>query len=107
MHTDTHILRLGYQKSANFLPLLYPLEAGWVAPDSPWRVELVDATQADLLAGVLGRDLDAAFLAPGAVTQHGDQLVTLGGWGLACEGRVETAIVLSPKRLDLLHEGSV
>src|SRR6476646_4515423 len=107
MHTDMHILRLGYQKRANFLPLRYPLEAGWVAPDSPWRVEQVDATQSDLLAGLLGGDLDAAFLAPAAVAQHGERLATLGGWGLACEGRVETAIVLSPKRLDLIHEGGV
>jgi predicted solute-binding protein len=107
MHSDIHNLRVGYQKRGNFLPLLYPLEAGWVAPESPWRVEVVNAPSGELLARTLEGELDAAFLAPGAVAGHGGQLAALGGWGLACEGRVETAIVLAPQRLDLIHEGHV
>jgi predicted solute-binding protein len=98
---------VGYQTRSNFLPLLYPLEAGWVAPESPWRVEFVNAAPAELPAAVLAGELDAAFLAPGAVAEHGAELAALGGWGLACEGRAETGILLSPKRLDLIHEGHV
>ncbi len=107
IHTDMHILRLGYQNRANFLPLLYPIEAGWVAPESPWKVEIINAAPGALLVEMLNGSLDAAFLPPGAVAQHGGQFGALGGWGLACEGRTETALLLAPQRLDLMHEGNI
>lgn len=107
MAGDMHILRLGYQNRANYLPLLYPVEAGWAGAESPWTLEVVSGGPGVLLEGMLNGSLDAAFLSPVAVAQHGGMLSTLGGWGLACEGRVETALLLAPQRLDLMHEADV
>jgi len=105
MAQDIHILRLGYHDRANMLPLLYPLKAGWVAPESPWRLEIVDGPPAALLASILAGNLDAAFVTPAAAQLHGRELAPLGGWGLAGTGASETALLLAPQRLDLI-EGS-
>lgn len=104
---DLHILRLGYHDRANLMPLLYPLKAGWVGAESPWKLEVVNMVPSALVNGLLGGDLDAAFIAPFALTQRGDQLASLGGWGLASEGTSETALLLAPRRLDLMDEGHV
>ncbi len=108
---DFHILRVGWQKRANLMPLLYPLETGWVGPESPWKLEVVNGTPAALLDGLLdglleGR-LDAAFVTPVAVSRHGERLATLGGWGLASEGASGTALLLAPQRLDLMDGADV
>jgi predicted solute-binding protein len=107
MHKDFHILRLGYHDRANLAPLLYPIKAGWVGPQSPWKLEIVNAPPAALLSQALDGSLDAAFLPPAALTRHGEQFSPLGGWGLASEGRSETAILLAPQRLDLIDGGEV
>src|SRR5437870_2384582 len=114
MHINVHTLRLGYHDRANLMPLLYPIKAGWVAPQSPWGLEVVNAHPLALLDEVLAGNLDAAFLPPAALTQHGEggrpedvSLHSPGGWGLASEGRSETAILLAPQRLDLMDGGQV
>jgi predicted solute-binding protein len=107
MHDDLHILRLGYYNHTNLLPLLYPIEAGWVSLESPWRVEAENAPPGALLERLLAGELDAALVAPGALAQHGSRLSPLGGWGLAVEGRAETAVLLAPKRLDMMDKGEV
>jgi predicted solute-binding protein len=107
IHRDLHILRLGYHDRGNLAPLLYPLEAGWVAPDSPWKLEMVRGHPEDLLSQALDGSLDAAFLPPLSLTRHGERLSPLGGWGLASEGKSETAILLAPQRLDLIDGSEV
>src|SRR3954468_5890998 len=89
IHNNSHILRLGYHNRANLMPLLYPIEAGWVAPDSPWKLETANATPDALTGQVLNGGLDAAFLPPAALSRHGEHLSPLGGWGLASEGKSE------------------
>jgi predicted solute-binding protein len=107
IHNNSHILRLGYHSRANLIPLLYPIEAGWVAPDSPWKLEIADAAPESLTGRVLDGSLDAAFLPPAALSRHGERLSPLGGWGLASEGKAETTILLAPQRLDLMDGGEV
>jgi predicted solute-binding protein len=114
MHINVHILRLGYHDRANLMPLLYPIKAGWVAPESPWSLEIVNAHPLALLDEMLDGKLDAAFLPPAALTRRGDEgghgdprLHSPGGWGLASEGRSEIAILLAPQRLDLMDGGRV
>jgi predicted solute-binding protein len=102
MTEDLHILRLGYHDRANFLPLLYPLKAGWVGPESPWRLEIVNETPAALLSELLDGNLDAAFVTPAGAQLHGNKIAPLGGWGLAGAGATETALLLAPQRLDLI-----
>lgn len=104
---DFHNLRLGYYDRANLLPLLYPLKAGWVAPDSPWKLEVVHDTPAALLAALLRRELDAAFVPPAGVMQNGAALAPLGGWGLASEGITATILLIAPQRLDLIDGGDL
>src|SRR3954447_16855714 len=106
-HRDLHTLRLGSQHRAILAPLLYPIEAGWAAPQADWKVETVRALPGALAGMVLDGSLDAAFLPPQALTQHGDRLRSLGGWGLGAEGKSETALLLAPQRLDLLDGGEV
>jgi predicted solute-binding protein len=98
---DFHILRLGYWDRANLLPLLYPLKAGWVATESPWKLELVNATPAALLDDLLADKLDAAFVAPVGLVQNGSALAPVGAWGLASEGITATVLLLAPQRLDM------
>jgi chorismate dehydratase len=117
LHMDVHTLRLGYHDRANLMPLLYPVKAGWVAPQSPWSLEIANALPAALLDQVLGGELDGAFLPPAALTRYGDAggsrghgdpvLHSPGGWGLVSEGRSETAVLLAPQRLDLMDGGRV
>lgn len=104
---DMHILRLGYVDRANLLPLLYPLQAGWTLPESPWKLEVVHATPGALSEGLLGGGLDAALLSPVALTLNSGRLAPLRGWGLAVEGATETALLLAPERLDGMDEGHV
>ncbi|HEX9988288.1 MAG TPA: MqnA/MqnD/SBP family protein [Chloroflexia bacterium] len=103
----SYLLRLGYQDRANFLPLLYPLKAGWALPESPWKLEIANDTPQSLLEGLLGGDLDAAFISPVALTQHSRQIAPLRGWGLAVEGATETGMILAPQRLDLVDGRSI
>jgi chorismate dehydratase len=104
---DFHNLRLGYWDRANLLPLLYPLKAGWVAPDSPWKLEVVHDTLSALLSALLRGELDAAFVPPAGVIQNGGALAPLGGWGLASEGITATVLLIAPLRLDLLDGGDL
>lgn len=104
---DFHNLRLGYWDRANLLPLLYPLKAGWVAPDSPWKLEVVHDTLAGLLSALLRGEIDAAFVPPAGVIQNSNRLAPLGGWGLASEGMTATVLLIAPKRLDLLDGGEL
>ena len=99
---DPHTLRLGYHNRANFAQLLYPLDAGWVGPESPWKLQLVHETHKALTAGLLEGDLDATFIPPAGAQRSGNKLAPLGGWGLACAGASETAILLAPRRIDLI-----
>lgn len=105
--SDLHILRLGYNDRANLLPLLYPLKAGWVGAESPWKLEVIDMPPASLVKNLMDGGLDAAFIPPFALTQRGERLAALGGWGLASEGITETALLLAPQRLDLMDGGHV
>ncbi|HST04506.1 MAG TPA: MqnA/MqnD/SBP family protein [Chloroflexia bacterium] len=100
-------LRIGYYNRANFAPLLYPLEAGWVAPSSPWTLEIEHATPVDLLDSLLADNLDAAFVTPASAQQNGKKIAPLGGCGLAVAGAAETALFLSPKRIDFINGGDV
>lgn len=104
---SAQLLRLGYHNRANFAPLLYPLEAGWVAPPSPWSLDIENAAPAELLEGLLSEDLDAAFVTPASAQQNGKKITPLGGWGLAVAGKAETALFLSPRRIDLIDGGDV
>lgn len=104
---DMHILRVGWHSRANLLPLLYPLEAGWVLPPSPWKLEMQSATPGELLSALRAGDLDAAFVPSLAVLLHDRELSTLGGWGLAAEGATGTALLLAPQRLDLMDGGDL
>jgi predicted solute-binding protein len=99
---DAHTLRLGYPDRADYLPLLYPLQAGWAAPDSPWKLEVVNASPGDLGGSLLEGDLDAAFVPPLTLSQNGSRLEALGGWGVSSEGPSELALLLAPQRLDLM-----
>ena len=99
---DQHTLRLGYHHRVNFAPLLYPLEAGWVGLESPWRLLSVDQTHRTLTEGLLAGDLDAAFLPAAGAQKWGSKVTPLGGWGLACTGASETAVLLAPRRIDLI-----
>jgi predicted solute-binding protein len=101
------LLRLGYHDRANLLPLLYPLKAGWIGPESPWKLEIVNETPAKLLSALLDGELDAAFLTPAAAQLHGGKIAPLGGWGLAGTGASETALLLAPQRLDLVDGSDV
>ncbi len=105
--TDIHILRLGYHDRANLMPLLYPLKAGWVGATSPWKLEVVNLSPNALVRGLVEDDLDAAFIPPFTLTQRGERLAALGGFGLSSEGISETALLLAPQRLDLLDGGHV
>jgi predicted solute-binding protein len=107
IHKDLHILKLGYHSRANLMPLVYPIEAGWAAPQSPWEMQIVNTTPAALDARVLDGDLDAAFLPTAALAREGARISPLGGWGLASEGKSETAMLLAPQRLDLMDGGEV
>ncbi len=102
---DFHILRLGWHDRANALPLLYPLTMGWVAPDPPWQLHTVRAAPRALLEALLSGSLDAAFIAPVGLAQYDKQLTPVNGWALACEGASATALLLAPRRLDMMHEG--
>lgn len=104
---DFHILRLGYHDRANLMPLLYPLKAGWVGASSPWKLEVVNLVPSALVSELISGELDAALIPPLVLTQRGDRLASLGGWGLASEGASETALLLAPQRLDLMDEGHV
>lgn len=104
---DFHILRLGYYDHANLLPLLYPLDAGWAAPPSPWKLEIVKALPAELEQKMQDGELDAAFLTPFSIARESSNLGPVGAWGLAIEGRTETALLLSPQRLDLMDQQDV
>src|SRR4051812_31079883 len=107
IHNDLHILRLGYQDRANYVPLLYPVKAGWVAAPSPWRVEVRNEAPQGLVDAMLAGELDAAFLPPGAVARYAARFSALGGWGLATEGRMDTALLLAPQRIDLIDGADV
>ena len=100
--SDRYTLRLGYHHRANFAPLLYPLEAGWVGLESPWRLLAVDRTHIALTESLLAGDLDAAFIPAAGAQKWGGKLAPLGGWGLACAGASETALLLAPRRIDLI-----
>jgi len=89
------------------MPLLYPLKAGWVGAESPWKLEAENLLPSQLANALLQGELDAAFIPPLTLTQQGAKLASLGGWGLASEGATETALLLAPQRLDLMHEGEV
>lgn len=104
---DFHILRVGYHDRVNLLPLLFPLKAGWVGAGAPWKLEVMDLPPSELVRALLQGELDAAFIPPLTLTQRGDELALLGGWGLASEGVTETALLLAPQRLDLMHEGEL
>ena len=82
------------------MPLLYPLKAGWVGAESPWKLEVVNMPPAALVRALVDGELDAAFIPPFTLTQRGDRLAALGGWGLASEGVTETVLLLAPQRLD-------
>jgi chorismate dehydratase len=99
---ERHTLRLGYHHRANFAPLLYPLEAGWVGLESPWRVDTPDLPHGELTQALLADDLDAAFVPAAGAQKWGSKIAPLGGWGLACAGAAETAIMLAPRRIDLI-----
>ncbi len=97
---DLHILRLGYGDRVNFVPLLYPVAAGWSGPQSPWKMELKNGTPSTLLQGLLSGDLDAAFVPPAVLMQRGANLQPLGSWCLATEGTAGTGLLLARERLD-------
>jgi chorismate dehydratase len=105
--SDIYIVKLGYHDRANLLPLLYPLQAGWTAPASPWKLEVVNAILSELVQRLLQGELDAAFVPPAAVQQHGRDFSPLEGWGLASEGATETALLLAPRRLDMMDGADV
>lgn len=104
---DFHNLRLGYWDRANLLPLVYPLKAGWVAPDSPWKLVVAHDTPGGLLSALLRGEIDAGFVPPAGVIQNGGTLAPLGGWGLASEGMTATALLIAPRRLDLMDGGDL
>lgn len=105
--SNPRALRLGYMDRAHLLPLLYPAKMGWVGPQSPWELEVVNAAPSELLDGLLNGRLDAALLSPAAVTQHGARLMVVGGWGLASEQVSHAGILLAPQRLDLMDGGEL
>lgn len=107
MSEDLHILRLGYHDRANLLPLLYPLKVGWVGPESPWKLEVVNDTPGAVLEGLLAGRLEAGFVTASAAQLYGRKIAPLGGWGLAAEGTSETALLLAPNRIDLIDGGDV
>lgn len=89
------------------MPLLYPLEAGWVGPESPWKVEVVIDTPDRVLNGLLEGRIDAGLVSPVALAQHGQKLSALGGWGVVSEGISDAALLLAPQRLDLIDKSDV
>ncbi|HUP26846.1 MAG TPA: MqnA/MqnD/SBP family protein [Chloroflexia bacterium] len=97
-----HTLRLGYFDRTAVLPLLYPLQAGWVAPQSPWTLTVENCAPADVVSALLEGGLDAGMVSPVALARHGSELSTVGGWGVASEGITEGAVLLAPQRLDLM-----
>lgn len=99
---NSHNLRLGYLPRANFAPLLYPLEAGWISPKSPWQLQLVPGSHSALIADLLKGELDAAFVSTADAQRWGQKLAPLGGVGLASTGAAETALLLAPRRIDLI-----
>ncbi len=106
-NTERDTLKLGYFGRAALMPLLYPLEAGWVGPESPWKLEVVTDTPARVLAGLLEGRLDAGFVSPAVLARHGQKLAALGGWGVVSEGISGAALLLAPQRLDLMDKSDV
>ena len=99
---DQYNLRLGYPDRADLVPIMHGLHAGWVGPESPWKLEAVSASASGLERGLTDGTLDAAFVPPLVLSQGGARLQALGGWGVACEGPSDLALLLSPQRLDLM-----
>ncbi|MEO6456940.1 MAG: MqnA/MqnD/SBP family protein [Chloroflexia bacterium] len=105
--TEQKTLRLGYFGRAALMPLLYPLEAGWVGAESPWKLEVAINTPSKVLDGLLMGEIDAGFVSPVALAQHGQKLAALGGWGVVSEGISSAALLLAPQRLDLMDKSDV
>ncbi len=89
------------------MPLLYPLEAGWVGAESPWKLEVAINTPSKVLDDLLMGEIDAGFVSPAALAQHGQKLAALGGWGVVSEGISGAALLLAPQRLDLMDKSDV
>ena len=98
---STEPLRFGYTGSVHWLPLLYPLEAGWVYP--PGRlVTWHDLPPGEVLARLDAGTLDAALVAPVAYARRRGALDLLPGVGLASEGPTAAAVLQSTERADNL-----
>jgi predicted solute-binding protein len=82
--------------------LLYALEAGWVGVESPWKIELVDGRHGELEERLLEGELDAAFIPATGAQKRGKKITPLGGWGLPRAGVTETALLIAPRRIDLI-----
>jgi chorismate dehydratase len=70
-------------------------------------MEVVNASPGELSSALLRGELDAAFVPPLTLSQNGSRLEALGGWGVSCEGPSDLALLLAPKRLDLMDGGDL
>jgi chorismate dehydratase len=102
----TRTLRFGYTSSLHLLPLMYPLEAGWVLPPGP-PIAWEDLPPSELLARLDAGDLDGALVPPVAYARRRRQLELLPGVGLASEGPTAAAVLRSAQRADLLDRQAI
>jgi predicted solute-binding protein len=67
----------------------------------------VSGRHPELVDALLEERLDAAFIPAIAAQKWGKKLAPLGGWGLTSAGTTETALLLAPRRIDLIDGESV
>lgn len=100
------LLRFGYTDSIHLLPLLHPLQAGWVIP-SGLRLQLVALPALDLEAGLRRGDLDGGLVEPITYARLRGSLEVMPGIGLASEGATNLVVLQSRERADTLDGARV
>jgi predicted solute-binding protein len=70
--------------------------------ESPWKIEMADGRHGELEDRLVEGELDAAFIPASAAQKWGKKITPLGGWGLTSAGVTETALLIAPRRIDLI-----
>ncbi len=95
------VLHFGYTDSIHLLPLLHPLQAGWVYPTGV-RLELVALPPAALADALAAGSVDGGLIDPRAYARLRAGVEVMPGIGLAAAGANSYAVLQSPARVDAL-----